>query len=262
MEQFHLQQQDFLPSLETLKSKIEQLVIALKQFDAMHGRMSWPEMLSTYNLIVAKFVNIQQDLNPALLRNILLQPYNPPPANSEFIPRVLLRTKLIPSIESHISQIESETLNLVRQQIQSSPELQNVVDAASTESTTGIGGMGFKKGKKRRKYDDVDDETLGSVVKHQIQKHDSLVNSFYDKFKEIKSDYDLKTRYESESDDEEDEDESDEDVEMEDANQPQKKQKEDRKEAKEEVKVVPETVLKKELEDTMKLLSRGRDLGT
>ncbi|KAI8929032.1 hypothetical protein BC831DRAFT_445139 [Entophlyctis helioformis] len=89
-----------LHELDAIRTKLSHLVESLNEILVLHPSTPWPPVLDQLNTILARFESVQGELlgTPGL-REALVQPHMLLLDDPEFIPRVLLRTKLIPEIE-------------------------------------------------------------------------------------------------------------------------------------------------------------------
>ncbi|KAJ3113867.1 hypothetical protein HDU96_002820 [Phlyctochytrium bullatum] len=92
--------QDALVKLAVLRSKLQQLVDSLTAFLDMPMAAQWTEILAQFNSLISKFQTVTNELQAPYVRQLLLYPSKISPQDPEFVPRVFLRTKLIPEIEN------------------------------------------------------------------------------------------------------------------------------------------------------------------
>ncbi|KAJ3106030.1 hypothetical protein HDU96_008361 [Phlyctochytrium bullatum] len=92
--------QDALVKLAVLRSKLQQLDDSLTAFLDMPMAAQWTEILAQFNSLISKFQTVTNELQAPYVRQLLLYPSKISPQDPEFVPRVFLRTKLIPEIEN------------------------------------------------------------------------------------------------------------------------------------------------------------------
>ncbi|ORY50748.1 hypothetical protein BCR33DRAFT_712739 [Rhizoclosmatium globosum] len=82
--------------LAAIKTKLIQLHDSLASFLEMPQNVPWPIVLGQFNSLIAKYESIMGDLQiPVIpLKQLIVAPQVLPPADPDFVPRVLLRTRL------------------------------------------------------------------------------------------------------------------------------------------------------------------------
>ncbi|KAJ3182599.1 hypothetical protein HDU85_002700 [Gaertneriomyces sp. JEL0708] len=86
-------------TLEALELKLRQLHESLNDLLMEPDNAQWPSLLSRFNVLVALYRGLLTEMRAAWLKNTFAIPSMLPAENPEFLPNVLLRTKLIPEIE-------------------------------------------------------------------------------------------------------------------------------------------------------------------
>lgn len=111
--------------LEALKGKLASLQETLSSHIAYlkepKYHFTWPDLLNKFNMFTAKFTSLSEDFyqytqtgSTATLNKLMLHPWNPPATEQDTnIVSVLLRTKLIPTIEA----LERDTTRMIQQEI-------------------------------------------------------------------------------------------------------------------------------------------------
>ncbi|RKO92649.1 hypothetical protein BDK51DRAFT_42495 [Blyttiomyces helicus] len=109
--------------LATLRTKLNQLNDSLAEFLTIHPLTRWPDVLSQFNILIAKYESLMAEMRSPLFKYTLPIPSTLPQDDPDFLPRVLLRTKLIPDIEEG-----EETLR--RKALESEPAIDFIDEAA------------------------------------------------------------------------------------------------------------------------------------
>ncbi|KAJ3094004.1 hypothetical protein HDU97_008724, partial [Phlyctochytrium planicorne] len=127
-----------------------------------------PETLSQFNSLITKYESLTNELQATLLKQLILHPKNVDREDPERIPRVFLRTKLIPQIE----QVETDLIAGMDMMLNG-----NAVNGTSTSSTNGPA-----------KFDE-------NMI--QIDLHDELCQFAGETYEGVSADYNFKARLES-----------------------------------------------------------------
>jgi len=147
--------------LETTKNKLSQLNESLNSFLTLHPQTPWPLILDKFNILIARYNQLLQEVSCKFLKECVIHPDSLPEDDPDSIPRFLLRTKFIPEIE----EMES---NLI------------VSIAGDTNQINWI-----------------DETKMNSEYekwKAQISQHDEVAEKFLDWFEIKQKEYDFKKR--------------------------------------------------------------------
>nr|KAJ3420354.1 hypothetical protein HK105_005778 [Polyrhizophydium stewartii] len=90
---------DTVRELDSIRTKLALLVESLNDILMLHPATPWPPVLEQLNSIIARFESVQRELMAQSVPLALVHPHMLIPQDPDFIPRILLRTKLIPEIE-------------------------------------------------------------------------------------------------------------------------------------------------------------------
>jgi RecG-like helicase len=90
--------------LQAIKTRLEELQHTLNAF-VIHPDMIWSDMLEKFNVLSGKYYNLSQLIQSTTLRNIVIQPVSVNAEHPEFVPNVLLRTKVEPELEQVLSNL-------------------------------------------------------------------------------------------------------------------------------------------------------------
>ncbi|KAI9094383.1 hypothetical protein DFS34DRAFT_652068 [Phlyctochytrium arcticum] len=85
--------------LESLRNRIVQVRDSLNDCLQLPNHVPWPVLLGQYNVLVARYQSLLGELRRDSLKQTLVIPHQLPPDRPDFVPNVLLRTKMIPEIE-------------------------------------------------------------------------------------------------------------------------------------------------------------------
>ncbi|KAJ3124788.1 hypothetical protein HK098_000879 [Nowakowskiella sp. JEL0407] len=72
--------------------------------------MRWPDVLSQFNTLIARYEALLDELQNPVLQRMLIHPKSVPKEDPDFIPRVWLRTKLVPEILDQEEKLRKEIL--------------------------------------------------------------------------------------------------------------------------------------------------------
>ncbi|KAI9208601.1 uncharacterized protein BJ171DRAFT_210865 [Polychytrium aggregatum] len=166
--------------LETLRLKLGQLHESLSDFLQIHPHSPWPVVQSQFSTLLAKYETIVNELGSDVLKQLLVFPKSLPVEDPDFLPRVLLRTKLIPEIEESYADTKKRAS-------------METISNASKDETAAARAWRYQ-------------------AKANVDRHDDIADGAYDTFKMLASEYDFKLRIADESDDEDEEEEEEDEV--------------------------------------------------
>ncbi|KAK9723012.1 hypothetical protein K7432_002262 [Basidiobolus ranarum] len=112
MEEFFGQSVNIV-ELEAVRSKLLQLQETFNFFlQTVNPELpiaAWPEILNKFNILVAKYVNLNNEIINPIFKKLVLHPNEPATTDQENqIMGVLLRTKQIPEIERGEQEVKEE----------------------------------------------------------------------------------------------------------------------------------------------------------
>ncbi|EGF83033.1 hypothetical protein BATDEDRAFT_84563 [Batrachochytrium dendrobatidis JAM81] len=170
--------QQTVQELDSIKSKLLLLIESLNSILALHPSTSWPPVLDQLNNIIARYESILRELQSPVFSQALVHPHMLIQEDPEFIPRILLRTKLIP-------EIDDEERNVISAYI----------GTGQTENKDNGGAFRDQQG-----ILDPLDQT--NILKRQreweskVQQHEELMQAALEIFSELRQELDpmLKTR--------------------------------------------------------------------
>ncbi len=67
---------------------------------------AWPDLLAKFNVLAYRYKQLLEEVERLTLQNEIAHPFALPPMDEDFIPRILLRTKLLPDIETDDLKIQ------------------------------------------------------------------------------------------------------------------------------------------------------------
>ncbi|KAJ3197266.1 hypothetical protein HDU67_003784 [Dinochytrium kinnereticum] len=91
--------EETIAKFNVLKGKLAQLVDSLTTFLDIPPTATWTEILSQFNSLITKYDTLVGELQASYLKQLVAYPSSISARDPEYIPRLLLRTKLIPQIE-------------------------------------------------------------------------------------------------------------------------------------------------------------------
>eukprot|EP00842_Homolaphlyctis_polyrhiza_P006336 jgi/Hompol1/6703/HPOL_000305-RA len=131
-----------LRQLDSVKAKLSLLLESLSQILELHPATPWQPVLEQLNNIIARFESTLREIETPEMSQALLHPHMLIPQNPDFIPQILLRTKLIPEIDdsdkavnkiAHHNEIVGAALDLfndVRSELESALKIKSRSAAA------------------------------------------------------------------------------------------------------------------------------------
>ncbi|KAI8803009.1 hypothetical protein BJ742DRAFT_777683 [Cladochytrium replicatum] len=169
--------------LESLRTKLGQLEDSLQSFNSLHPATGWPEILAHFNTLVAKYEALVQETQAPILKQLLAIPDQLPVDDPDFLPRVLLRTKLIP-------EIEDEHARLLDKIVSEGKVTYSLPSAAPIDYSDETAARSFLRG-----WEVAQD------------RYEAFVGELISSYESVREEYDLKLRYDE--DEEGDEEEGD-----------------------------------------------------
>ncbi|KAH6566191.1 hypothetical protein BASA50_004070 [Batrachochytrium salamandrivorans] len=104
--------QQTVRELDSVMVKLSLLIESLNGILLLHPATPWPLVLSQLNNIIARYESILRELQLPAFAQALVHPHVLIQQDPDFIPRILLRTKLIPEIEDEEREVVAEYLRI------------------------------------------------------------------------------------------------------------------------------------------------------
>ncbi|KAI9005634.1 hypothetical protein DFJ74DRAFT_396311 [Hyaloraphidium curvatum] len=98
------QPKNVVHELGAIKKQLELLQESLAALYNVPAQANWPEVLSRFQILNIRYGQVLDEISRSSVANYVAFPFGLP-EDPEFIPRVLLRTKLIPEIEAEQQKI-------------------------------------------------------------------------------------------------------------------------------------------------------------
>lgn len=106
--------------LTSLKIKLQQISEVLQEILCLAPSADWNQVSSAISVLTAKYESVVEEIEGFVFKSLLVHPHTLPPEDPDFVPRILLRTKLIP-------ELEQAYLNTMNSDPQKSQEIQDLV---------------------------------------------------------------------------------------------------------------------------------------